>query len=433
VRGTFVFIAVVVFAFVASRLLERSLARPWLVPGMAYVALGVVLGPVFPLNVISLDLLGQIDLFVSTVLGILGFATGLGLRRVSAGIEPTLAGFTATLGVIVTVALAIIGAVQWLDPALLASTPIFSTPVLATDSSLVSLWLSPDSLWMGLTVGAAAGASSVVWVEAALRRSGIRGARAELLQTMASVSEFTALVCFGMAMAGSRATTSAGALGLTIIEWSVITVAAGGVTGVLFSVFLGSEDEPVRITVASVGVIVFATGVGTALGVSPLFVNVIAGATVALTSPHASRLSDALAPLRFPATVLVFVLAGATWALPHRGYWFLPVGYALVRALARRSFSSIAVATFVSKPELGHRVAEGLGAHGPLPSAISVAFTQLFPELAAPVTTAILGGMIVGDLAALRSMARYLAYVEEIQHTEEAMAAGSTIPREPGR
>lgn len=415
VSTTVTFVAVVVFAFVAGRTLERFSSRLLFVSGVGYIALGVVLGPVFPPRLLSTEVLAEVDLFVSTLLGVIGFLSGLGLRRVQTGIEPTLAGLAASSGIIATVALAVAGTVQWLDPALFVADPVFSTPLMVTDAWLLSAWLSPEGLVMGLTVGAAAGSSSAELIEAAVLRFGVSPRRAELLRAMARTSEVLAVFCFGMAMAGSRATASAGALGLTLIEWSVIMVAAGGITGLLFSVFLGQEDDEIRTTVASVGVVVFSAGVGSALGVSPLFLNLMAGMTVALTSPYASRLSHALEPLRVPTTVLVLLLAGATWIPTTGWYWALIPGYAVLRWLTRRAFSAVAVATFVSDRSMRDGIGNALLAQGALASAISVAFAQRFPELAGAVTSTILGGMVLSDIFAFRSMKVYLADVGEVQ------------------
>jgi len=412
---TVTFLAIVVLAFIAGRTLERFSSRLLFLSGVEYVLLGVLLGPVTSPRFLNEALLAEVDLFVSTVLGVLGFLSGLGLRRVRTGIEPTLAGLAATSGVIAAVALVVTGTVQWLDPGLFDEPPIFSTPLLVSGNALLSTWISPEGLWIGLTIGAAAGSSSAELVDAAIVRFRVGARRADLLRAMAGTSEILAVFCFGIAMAGIRAEASAAELDLTVIEWSVITIAAGGLTGLLFSVFLGQEDEEIRTTVASVGVIVFSAGVGAGLGVSPLFVNLIAGMTVALTSPHASRMSHALEPLRYPTTVLVLLLAGATWVPTHGWYWLLVPTYAVLRLIARRVFSSIAVATFVSDRSLRDGVGNALLAQGALASAISVAFAQRFPDLTPPVTSAILGGMLLADVLAFRSMRVYLADVGELQ------------------
>jgi len=423
VSTTVTFVAVVVFAFVAGRTLERFSSRLLFLSSVGYVLLGVVLGPVFPPRLLSTELLADVDLLVSTLLGVVGFLCGLGLRRVQTGIEPTLAGLAASSGVIATVALAVAGTVQWLDPSLFAAEPVFAMPLLVTDGCLLSAWVSPEGLVMGLSVGAAAGSTSAELVEAAIVHFRVSSRRADLLRAMARTSEVLAVFCFGMAMAGSRATASAGALGLTLIEWGVIMVAAGGITGLLFSVFLGQEDDEIRTTVASVGVVVFSAGVGSALGVSPLFLNLMAGMTVALTSPYAARLSHALEPLRVPTMVLVLLLAGATWRPTTGQYWLLIPGYALLRWFTRRAFSAVAVATFVSDRSMRDGIGNALLAQGALACAISVAFAQRFPELAGAVTSTILGGMVISDALAFRSMRVYLADVGEVQTHPSAPGA----------
>jgi hypothetical protein len=410
VSTTVLFVGVVVFAFVAGRVLERFTAKAFALAGVEYLLLGVVLGPV--LGVLGRDVMQALDLFVSTVLGVLGFLVGLEIRQIRATTDTLLAGLGASAAVVLGVAAAMTGLYQWLDPSLLGSEPMVAEPLTATEGSLVSLWIVPEALWIGLTVGAAAGTCSTVMVDTTLRRFSVGTERAALLRTMTSTAQVIAVFAFGLAMAGSRAT---GALGLTIVEWATITILSGSFTGLLFSIFMGREQDSVRLSVAAVGVIVFSAGVGAALGVSPLFANLFAGLTLALTSPHAARLEDALRPLRFPTTVLVLLLAGATWVPVAGAYWVLLPAYVLLRTAARLSFSRVAVSTFTGDHSAARGIGRGLLGQGVLASAISLAFAQRFPELAAPVTTTILWGVLLTDLFAQRSLRRYLADAGEIQ------------------
>lgn len=409
---TVLFVGVVVFAFVAGRVLDRFTARALALSGVEYLLLGVLLGP-FVLGILDREVLLALDLFVSTVLGVIGFLVGLEIRRVRAGTEAFLAGGGTTAAIILCVAAVTTGVIQVLDPELLMGDPLMSEPISYTSDTLISLWVSPEALWIGLTVGAAAGTCSAALISTAVQRFEVSPERAELLRAMASAAQLLAVFTFGLAMAGSRATITASALGLTIVEWAIITLLAGGFTGLLFSIFLGREGDPMRLLVAGVGVIVFAAGVGAALGVSPLFANLFAGLTLALTSSHAARLDEALRPLRFPTTVLVLLLAGATLA-PESGWYLLLIpGYVLLRTTALRVFSRMAVTTFVGDSAPG--IGRALLGHGVLASAISLAFAQRFPELAGPVTTTILGGVLFTDLFAMGSLRRYLADAGEIK------------------
>lgn len=421
---TVLFVGVVVFAFVAGRVLERFTAKAFALAGVEYLLLGVVLGPV--LGVLGREVMQALDLFVSTVLGVLGFLVGLEIRQIRASMEQVLAGLGASAAVVLGVAAAVTGLYQWLDPSLLGAEPLVAEPLTATDGSLVSLWITPEALWIGLTVGAAAGTCSRVLVETALSHFDVSAERAALLHTMTSSAQVLAVFAFGLAMAGSRATTTAGAMGLTIVEWATVTILSGGFTGLLFSVFLGREDDRMRVSVASVGVIVFAAGVGAALGVSPLFANLFAGLTLALTSTHAVRLQDTLRPLRFPTTVLVLLLAGATWVPVTGAYWVLLPSYVVLRTVARLAFSRVAVSTFMGDDEAARGIGRALLGQGVLASAISLAFAQRFPELAAPVTSTILGGVLLTDLFAQRTLRRYLADVGEIDALAVTAAATAT-------
>ena len=412
---TVLFVGVVVFAFVAGRFLERFAAKLLVLSGVEYLALGFVLGPVSPVPILDQETLVDLELFVSTVLGVVGFLVGLGALRARGGTEFTLAGVASAAAVILTIAAATTGVLQFLNPSLLAAAPLVSEPVQVFDGRLISAWLSPDGLWGGLSVGAAAGACSASMLDVAIARFKVSHDRTRLLRTMATSAQILAVFAFGMAMAGTRASEAANELGLTLTEWGGITVVAGVFTGLLFSVFLGQDDDPLRMLVATVGVVVFAAGVGSALGVSPLFVNVIAGVMVAFTSPFAERLDEALEPLKFPTTVLVLLLAGATW-VPAGGWIIVVVPiYAITRVVVRRIFTRVAMSTFVAEGALGAGLGRALVGQGVLAPAIAVAFAQRFPEQAPMITTIILGGYAISDIWAARALRSYLADVGEIQ------------------
>jgi hypothetical protein len=128
--------------------------------------------------------------------------------------------------------------------------------------------------------------------------------------------------------------------------------------------------------------------------------------------------------LYFPLSVLVLVLAGLTWVPATGWFWLLPPGYALLRAAAGRIFSRISAAAFVAEGALAVDAGRGLLAQGVVAAAISLAFAQRFPEMAGPVTTTILGGMLLTDLFATRSMRRYLADVGEIHPLTKTSKGG---------
>ena len=426
---TIIFVGVVVAAFVGGRAISKYAASMQLLSGFEYLVLGVLIGP-HVAGALSESVLAALDLFVAFVLGIMGFLVGLGLRRIRGGLEVGLAGATISLLVVGMVGGAAVLTVQALDSTLLVvEDPFVSVPLTSDGESLLSLWVAPDALWVGLTIGAAAGVSSVSLIELAAKRHAVAAERLALLESLAAAGRCAAVIAFGLAMAGARAAGSAEALGLTLTEWGVITIGAGAVCGVLFTVFIGREDDPMRILVATVGAVTFSAGVGRALGVSPLFVNMIAGALVGVSSPYAARLEEALTPLHFPTRVLVLLLAGAKW-VPVTGWaWGLPLAYALFRAFALRLAAPMSAWTFLPGTSASIRLGAGLFGQGALAAAIAISFTDRFPELAGMVTTTVLGGLLLIDIVASRVLRRYLADQGAIRPHEEAGSSMSMSMR----
>ena len=428
---TLIFVGVVVLAFIGGRAVSRYASRLQLLSGVEYLLIGVAIGP-HAANAMSREVLAALDLFVSFVLGVMGFLVGLGLRRIRGGLEVGLAGATTSLLVVGLVGGAAVAAMQGLDTDLLrVEDPVAAIPLASDGATLVSLWVAPDALWVGLTIGAAAGVSSVALIELAARRHAVSSERLGLLQSLGVAGQTASVLAFGVAMAGTRAASSAEALGLTLTEWGVITIGAGAACGVLFTVFIGREDDPMRTLVATVGAVTFSAGIGAALGVSPLFVNLIAGALVGVSSPYAARLDDALGALRFPARVLVLLIAGAYWTPVEGWAWLLPVAYFGVRALALRAAAPVSAWTFMPGTHASIRLGMGLFGQGALAAAIAISFAQRFPELASVVTTTVLGGMVLTDIFSARVLRRYLADQGAIRPHEDAAPAAVEAELEP--
>lgn len=417
---TIIFVGILVFSFLVARVLARLSHGDTATTSIEFLLIGILLGPTTVPRILTEDVLTKLDLFVSLLLGLIGFLVGLKIRRGFRDFEVGMAGLMSSLGVIVCVALAGAAVVQLAHPEMLAiETPMFAVPLLADSTHLYSLWLAPEALWVGLALAAAAGVSSSKFVANVAARDHATGRRSELLQGLAVAGQATAILVLGVAMAGSRATNSASELGLTLTEWGVIGVGLGALSGLLFSVYLGREQDTMRMMVAAIGAVTFAAGAGAALRVSPLFVNLVAGAIVATTSPHARNLRAALEPLEYPASVLVLLFAGAYWSPVDGWLWLLPIGYVLLRWAARRLLTPLAVDTFVADHSLSPGIGRGMLGHGVLAAAIGLGFAQGFPEYAPMVLTTVLGGMLITDLVYARVLHRFFADAGDIHPERE--------------
>lgn len=406
---TLILVTLIVFAFVTSRLLHRYAERVSLVSGIEYAIVGVLIGPLMPWGLIDQDTLLSLDLLISLLLGLLGFMVGLHAREALRRFEHFLAGSLAALVMALVVGLTVLGMVQWLEPThLTVDAPIIEIPVWTDGTRLYQLWASGDALWLALTLGAAAAIASSSAIRAASDRWQAEGPPVVLLEDIASAGQVIAVLLFGLALAGDRAVDAANDYGLSLVEWALLIGAAGAITGLLFMIFIGDTDNDLRLYLAAVGVVIFAAGIGAALGVSPLFVNMVAGLTVAATSAHGDRLRTNLDQLHRPVASLLMVFAGIEWRPVAGWLWLIPAAYLLTRVGSRLLASRWAVSTFVHGVEL-RRVGGGLIGQGSLAAAIALSYAHGHPHNGGLVLSAVLLPMLITDLFAVRTLRHVLA------------------------
>jgi Kef-type K+ transport system membrane component KefB len=425
---TLVLVALIVSAFVVSRLLHRYAERVALVSGIEYAIVGVLIGPLMPFGLIAEETLKSLDLLVTLLLGLLGFMVGLHAREALRRFEHFLAGSVAALLVALTVGVVTLALIQWLQPAYLEDpTPMFAIPVWTDGARLYQLWASQDALWLALSLGAAAAIASSTAIESVTERWRAEGPTVVLLRDVASAGQVIAILLFGFALAGDRAVEAAGGYGLSLVEWAGLTAFAGALTGLLFMIFIGGDEDDLRLYLATLGVVIFAAGIGAALGVSPLFVNFVAGLTVAATSAHGDHLRDNLDRLKRPASILLLVFAGIAWQPVSGWMWLIPAAYLLARVGSRLVASRFAVSTFVHGVEFW-RVGGGLIGQGSLAAAIALSYAQGHPNRGHIVLTAVLVPMLITDLFAVRSLRRVLANAGAIRPRADVRAEPEPEP-----
>jgi hypothetical protein len=194
-------------------------------------------------------------------------------------------------------------------------------------------------------------------------------------------------------------------------EWVLLGLFVGVLCGALFSLFIGREQDPRRLFLATVGAVIFASGVGTALGISPLFVNLVMGLTVALSSGHAPRIRYEVDRLSHPLFVLTMLLGGAMWSPPpHAWLWLLPAVFVIARSLARAAFLRLFGPALIEMPP---RMARGMFAQGTASIAVALDFSQRFPDFAPMVLSTVLAGALANEVFSHRSLRSLLLDVGE--------------------
>ncbi|MBN2194967.1 MAG: hypothetical protein JW751_19275 [Polyangiaceae bacterium] len=420
---TLLLVLVVFFAFAVGHLVTRFASRFVRLTGVEFVLVGVLIGPHFAWELMTVQALAQLDPLISLLLGLAGFVLGLRFRLALHRVDAAAASLTSTLLTIVGTSLLLLAAMVWLAPEQPGSAFVIDQPLLRFRGYVLELHFTSAQLWIAVVLGCAASVASTAAIDGVCQHARAAGPVSSLLRVGGIMAEVVAVFVLGLAMSTARATGTATYLDLTIVEWGVASILAAVVSGLLFGLFIGRERDPDRVFLATVGLVTFASGVGAALGISPLFINLLAGVTVAATSPHAEPVRLQLDRLHHPIFVVLMVLAGAQWSPPPASAWALPGVYLLGRIALRHLTTPPSVSIFLETVPRTRRLGAGLLSQGILAVAIGLYAAQRFPEARSIILTTVLVGALASDLFSDRSLRKVLI---------DAGEAGRETSLEPG-
>jgi hypothetical protein len=422
-------VLVLTLAFVLSHAVTRRRGVSLTLTGTEFAVLGFFIGPNFVFDFVSQKTLDSVEPLFSTLIGLLGFTLGFREQPARRHLENIIVGYASAAFVLLSVALAVIPALQWavpIDERLDAFVVHFE--VFRWDDYFAAIHFASTHLWVALGIGAAAAIASPLAIEGLLGESLARGRIALLIDDCARASQNLAIFVLGFVFATARATSATSVIPLTIVEWALAASALGIVSGLLFSLFLGKESQPAKIVLATIGLVTFTAGTAAALGLSPIFVSLLAALTAASTSNHAAAIREQVTRLQHPLFVLVAVFAGMLWAPSSPSVWIFPILYVVVRYVARtfwtRSFDKLLLEPPTALPNIGH----ALLSQGALSAAIAINFSQRFPAFSAILLTTILCGSLLFDLIAGRWLRVVLVDAREyslVEHTTSSEAEES--------
>jgi hypothetical protein len=413
VNITLLLVLVVISSFVIGRLLARFASRYVVLSGAEYMLVGVLIGPHVGLGLVSQSALDFVRPLIALLLGLTGFIVGLRGREAVTTPRVTLVGFGSALGVV-----ALCGAC--LLPALASFVPVqhsaesfvLQRELLRSHGLVLEIYLTGAHLLLALCLGAAAAVSSSFLIEGFGRVHSAEGPVTDLIRAATRASQLSAVIVLGLLLATTRAAAGSGSLSLSVWQWELAAVSGSVLCGLLFGWFIGRDHDPSRIFLASVGLVTFAAGAGAVLAVSPLFVNLVAGLTVAVSSAHAERLRRELERLQHVLFVLLMIFAGTMWSPVHGFLWLLPVCYVVARFVARRVLTGLLTRVLFSAR--APRVGNAFLSQGILATAIAVDFSMRFPEWEPLVLTTVLLGTLLSELPSQRLTRSLLADVGEL-------------------
>lgn len=391
-------------AYLLARLVVEQVERRFLfISGVEYIGLGILLGPAVRL-VPVFDALTQALPIIALASGWFGLIRGMelrttalrsaprGTRRLSFGDNLFAGGFVglATFGVMQS------GIVGFVEP----KTVI-----------VISAFL-----------GCAAATCGIEPINVIGRRYRVEGPTQTLLRASARIGDAAALLVFGGVLAYFRPESSAGLMDPAMqgMGWVLVALLLGMVLGLLFTPFLGDDDSRNSRFLAVVGIITFATGAGSMLNLSSLFVCLVVGAVLVNTSRAGQRIQKTLQGTERPLSLALLVFAGAVWQPPaHLDYALLLFAlFVSLRFLGKWTSSRLAAAGGLMRQDLYR----GQLSHGDSAIAMAIGLRQIFPSnvWVDAAYTAVLASVVLHDFVAPRALRALLVDSGELRREQAA-------------
>ncbi len=177
-----------------------------------------------------------------------------------------------------------------------------------------ALLLADLSLPFALLLGAIATSTSPAAVVAVVRSTRARGSFVDQLFGTVALGDAITIAVFGVVLAMVPAMvggdTAVGALVFESFSDLSVSIVLGAFLGFLIYFTTRNEQNSGEVLILTLGFLFLSTAVAVAFGLSPLLMNMAAGAALVNFSAAGGRVMRALEPITPPVYALFFVIAG---------------------------------------------------------------------------------------------------------------------------
>lgn len=213
---------------------------------------------------------------------------------------------------------------------------------------------------------------------------------------------------------------------LNASDWLIFNLILGALLGLIFVLFLRSEQDDDRLFLAGIGILVFACGLAFYLSFSSLFINFFIGFFLGRFTKAGKRLLTKLYPFIEPCYVIILIFAGLYFELPPWQGWVLAVGYLGLRIAGKLIGGRVFYENTQNQQCFRNSTSLGMLAPGALTIAMSIKYEQLFDDgglassaLVSSTMTSILLTFIVLQFMGPRLIHNVLVDAAEISEDED--------------
>jgi hypothetical protein len=282
------FVGVRIFA--RSAALKKPLLSGLIVSGLPYILTGVALGPQF-FNFLNREIIDSLEPIISLAIGWVGLIFGIQLRWRNMKRFPVNYLLFTSLQSIVSflfIFLFVGGIIYYLNPPLFANR-IEAIIILAALGSMTAP-LSIARLSM---------------------EKKIKGRLSHLIQFISSLDSFWGITIAGLAIAIYH--PPALRWFQASWQWILLSIGISFLLGMLFNFILRFRFEQEEIFLVVLGFVIFTSGIGFYLKLSPIFMTMMVGITIAQFPREAEKVMRVIHIGEKPTYLLLLVFAGAMW------------------------------------------------------------------------------------------------------------------------
>ena len=359
-------LGLIIAAFLTTHFIVRFAGRKWFLasPGLPYLVIGVLVGPAV-LDVISASNLSKLQPAVMVGIGSIGLLAGLRLN------------FRRMWGLLEYEHLRSAG---WI--AALTALGVGLPATLLMTWYVGGAWTDLSVVWFiappALLIVATALVSGTTPIQYTVERYKAKGWMSTFAIYVAEFSEVLGILVFSLVFAIANHGATFSGIELDLLGWLLIQVGVGILFGILFTWFIGGDDDKEKLLVALLGIIVFSSGVAYFLRLSPLLITFFVGLVLANFSGFAERIRTRLEAVEKPFFIVIFFFAGMQ-LVPSITWWsllFIPA-YALLRWGGKSLGGELAFRTSARGEHVIRGVGSALVSQGGLAVAMVLSYMQV--------------------------------------------------------
>lgn len=326
-----ILLILLICSFGVSALTKKYFGKIGLLSGFEFVVIGILLGDQFGIGFLSQVKMQPFIPLLSLLIGLFGFLYGLEVIRIKVKSE------SGQAGVYFHIVLLLIAITFFYPFVIQAISNLEGNDLnLFSNTKIASFFDSGKDthLWKAASLAAMTIIASFEFVTRTLSQTRPPRLLASILTRIVASGETLAVFFFGAVFASAQALQLSSIRGWTISEWIIALIGIGVFCGLLFFLFLGKDDSPVKTYLATIGVVTLVSGMASAMGVSPLFLNFICGMTLALASPSAEKIASSLNAFRGAMAIMILFFAGVYLSEVSEFAIFLSFIYIALRLIA---------------------------------------------------------------------------------------------------